>query len=129
MTEQQNNMLITHDNKIGVLELEHEMLEDKMNKLEDKWDVIQDMASSVKLLAQRVGYIEGNFSEMNKKMDTLSNTFSETERKFAGRITENEYRPYKETYDAVKSLKTSTIINVVEFIIIGVLGALVFFGK
>lgn len=104
-------------------------LEDRIGKLEEKWDAIYKMASSIELLAQRLGYVERNVSGIDKKLDNLYNTFNETDKRVTNRIIDAEYRPYKETHDAYSGIKVSLVTSALSFVICGILGAIMLFGK
>lgn len=104
-------------------------VEERLANLEGKWDAIYKMASSIELLAQRVGYIEHNIGEQNKKLDALSNTFNETEKRVTNRISDAECRPYKDSYATLSGIKASVITSILSLIACGILGAVVIFGK
>lgn len=104
-------------------------LEDELKQLQDEQKAIYKIATSVELIAQRVGHIEEKVSDTNMKVDAQARAWQETEQKLRERVENAANQPYKNTADNVNKIKVAIITAICAALASGLVAAIIAAAK
>lgn len=102
-------------------------LEEEVKALKKEQAAIYEIASSVKVLVERVGYIEGKVDETSKKIDNQTEQWRLAESKLSERISDTSTERDRKTAESVDSIKLAVITALLTAIATGLLTTLLHF--
>ena len=104
-------------------------LEDDVKEIKEENKAIYKIATSVEVMAEKLGNIEDKVDETNRKVDETAKAQRATEARFMERIENVENRPANQIAKNVNAIKLAAITTGVTFLITGALAALIHFAK
>ena len=84
-------------------------IEKDIENIKGDQKAIYKIATSIEVMAERVGHIEEKVDETGKKVDAQTEAWRETEKRLTEKIQEAENRPNVETAKNVSSVKLAVI--------------------
>lgn len=105
MTDQERIMLIETDQRAKSNSHRLDNAEAEIRDIKNDQKAIYKIATSVEVIAQRLGTIEATVSDTREKVEEQGRALQETDRKLTEKISEVENAPSKQTahnYNAVK---------------------------
>ena len=90
---------------------------------------IYKIATSVEVMAEKLGNIEDKVDETKRKVDETAEAQRASEERLLQRVSNVENAPAKQTANNVNSIRLSIVTAVVTFLVTGVAAALVYFAK
>lgn len=100
-----------------------------LEKIKEENKAIYRIATSVEVMAEKLGNIEDKVDETKRKVDETAEAQRISEKRFLQRIAEIENAPAGQTARNVNEVKIKVVTAVVTFLITGVLGVLIYFAK
>ena len=100
-----------------------------LEKIKEENKAIYRIATSVEVMAEKLGNIEDKVDETKRKVDETAEAQRISEKRFLQRIAEIENAPAGQTARNVNEVKLKVVTAVVTFLITGVLGVLIYFAK
>ncbi len=122
MTEAERIMLIETEQRSKANSHRIDALVKNLEKMNEENKAIYKIATSVEVMAEKLGSIEA-------KVDETAIAQHNSEEKFLQRIAEVENAPAVQTAKNVNEIRLRAITAVVTFIITGALGVLIYFAK
>lgn len=120
-----NERQIAHlTNEIHALREEHK---EDMTEIREKQEAVYDIASSVKVMAERIGSMNDVLHDTNKKVDGIAKAQIDSEEHLKKKISELENKPAKEALETSKKIRMEIILIIVSFLVGGVLAKLISF--
>lgn len=129
MTETERIMLIETEQRSKSNSHRINGLEKDIEKMKEENKAIYKIATSVEVMAEKLGNIEDKVDETNRKVDETAKAQRASEERFLRRVAEIENAPAAQTAKNVNEIKIKIITAVATFLITGVLGALIYFAK
>lgn len=129
MTEQETVMLIETEQRSKSNAHRHDNMELELKEIQSEQKAIYKIATSVELIAQRVSNIEDKVDDTNRKVDSQTKAWQETERKLSEKVSETEAKPYRQIANNVNTVKVAIITCVCTLLVSGIIGAIVVFGR
>lgn len=129
MNEQEKVSLIETEQRSKSNAHRLDNMEAEIKEIKNDQKAIYSIATSVEVIAQRVTNIEAKVDDTNSKVDAQTKAWQETERKLTEKVTESENKPYKQLAGNVNSVKVAIITSICTFLVSGIIGALIAFGK
>lgn len=106
-----------------------ENIETEMKEMKNDNKAMYELATSVRVMAERQGNMEDKLDEISDKVDETSKAQKDTEVRFLQKINEVENKPNSLTADNVNKIKVSIITAIFTFLATGALGAIIYFAK
>lgn len=106
-----------------------ENIETEMKEMKNDNKAVYELATSVRVMAERQGNMEDKLDEISDKVDETSKAQKDTEVRFLQKINEVENKPNSLTADNVNKIKVSIITAIFTFLATGALGAIIYFAK
>ena len=106
-----------------------ENIEIEMKEMKNDNKAMYELATSVRVMAERQGNMEDKLDEISDKVDETSKAQKDTEVRFLQKINEVENKPNSLTADNVNKIKVSIITAIFTFLATGALGAIIYFVK
>ncbi len=100
-----------------------------IKEIKDENKAIYKIATSVEVMAEKLGNIEDKVDETNRKVDETSAAQRATEAKFLERIESIEQRPGNQAVKSANEIKTKVITAIITFLATGVLGSIIYFAN
>lgn len=129
MTEAERIILIESEQRAKSNSHRIDKLEEDMKEMKDENKAIYKIATSVEVMAEKLGNIEDKVDETNRKVDETARAQRATEERFMERIENVENRPANQIAKNVNEIKVKAITAVVTFLITGLLGSLIYFAN
>ncbi len=129
MTEAERIMLIETEQRSKANSHRIDALVKNLEKMNEENKAIYKIATSVEVIAEKLGSIEAKVDETKRKVDETAIAQHNSEEKFLQRIAEVENAPAVQTAKNVNEIRLRAITAVVTFIITGALGVLIYFAK
>ena len=104
-------------------------IENDISKMKEENKAIYRIATSVEVMAEKLGNIEDKVDETKHRVDETAEAQRISEKRFLQRIAEIENAPAGQTARNVNEVKIKVVTAVVTFLITGVLGVLIYFAK
>lgn len=104
-------------------------VETEMKEMKNDNKAMYELATSVRVMAERQGNMEDKLDEISDKVDETSKAQKDTEVRFLQKINEVENKPNSLTADNVNKIKVSIITAIFTFLATGALGAIIYFAK
>lgn len=99
-------------------------LEEEIKDIKSEQRAIYEIATSVKVLVERVGYIETKVDETSKKIDKQSAQWQKAENELSSRISETKAEKDHQTAENVDSVKIAVITAMCTALATGALSTL-----
>lgn len=125
MTEQEQVMLIETEQRSKSNMHRLDNVEADIREVKNEQKAIYSIATSVELIAQRVGNIETKVDDTRSKVEEQSKSWQETERRLTERANEIENKPLQQTASNVNAVRMAIITGVVTFLVTGMLAAVI----
>jgi hypothetical protein len=129
MTENERTLLIETEQRSKSNSHRLNRLEEDMRELKGENKAIYKIATSVEVMAEKLGNIEEKVDETNRKVDETAKTQRASEERFLQKVAEVESYPANQIAKNVNEIKVKAIIAIITFLITGALGALIYFAK
>ena len=129
MTEQETVMLIETEQRSKSNAHRLDNMELELKEIQSEQKAIYKIATSVELITQRVSNIEDKVDDTNRKVDSQTKAWQETERKLSEKVSETEAKPYRQLANNVNTVKVAIITCVCTLLVSGIIGAIVVFGR
>lgn len=100
-----------------------------IKEIKDENKAIYKIATSVEVMAEKLGNIEDKVDETNRKVDETSAAQRATEARFLERIETIEKRPGNQAVKSANEIKTKVITAIITFLATGVLGSIIYFAN
>ena len=126
---EQDTMLIEANQRTINNERRISELEADIKEIRNDQKAIYQIATSVEVMAQRIGNIEEKVVDTNQKVDAQAQAWQETEKKLADKISDVEMNPIKETAGNINSVKMAIITSICSLLASGAVGCLIAFTK
>ena len=99
-------------------------LEEEIKDMKSEQKAIYEIATSVKVLVERVGYIEEKVDETSSKIDKQSEQWRKAESELSARISETKTEKDHQTAESVDHVKLAVITAVCTALATGLLSTL-----
>lgn len=129
MTENERIILIETEQRSKSNTHRLDEMETSIREIQKENKAIYKIASSVEVMAEKLGNIEDKIDETKRKVDETARAQAASEKKFLERISEVENAPAIQTAKNVNDIKLKIAMTVAGFLITGMLGALIYFVK
>ena len=129
MTDNERVILIETEQRSRSNSHRLDTIETDIREVKKENKAIYEIASSVKVMAEKLGNIEDKIDETKRKVDETAKAQLASEKKFLERIAAVEKAPAMQTAQNVNKIKLSVVSTTVGFLITGILGALIYFAK
>ncbi|MDO4562232.1 MAG: hypothetical protein Q4C12_00200 [Clostridia bacterium] len=104
-------------------------LEKDMKEMKEDNKAIYKIATSVEVMAEKLGNIEEKVDETNRKVDETAKAQRISEDRFLQRVADIEGQPAIQLQKNVNEIKVKVITAIITFLVTGALGALIYFAK
>ena len=104
-------------------------VQNSIDKMKEENKAIYKIATSVEVMAEKLGNIEDKVDETKRKVDETAEAQRASEERLLQRVSDVENAPAKQTASNVNSIRLSIVTAVVTFLVTGVAAALVYFAK
>ena len=104
-----------------------DIIEEELKGIKSEQRAIYEIASSVKVLVERVGHIESKVDDTSRKIDEQTANWHKAEEKLSERITKNAIENDHKTAENVNALKLAIITALCTALATGVLTTLLHF--
>lgn len=129
MTDAERIILIESEQRSKSNSHRIDTLEGEIKEIKEENKAIYKIATSVEVMAEKLGNIEDKVDETNRKVDETAKAQHATEERFLERIEDIENRPANQVAKNVNEIKVKAITAIITFLITGALGALIYFVK
>lgn len=129
MTENERIMLIETEQRSKANSHRLDNIQNSIDKMKEENKAIYKIATSVEVMAEKLGNIEDKVDETKRKVDETAETQRASEERLLQRVSDVENAPAKQTASNVNSIRLSIVTAVVTFLVTGVAAALVYFAK
>lgn len=129
MTENERIILIETEQRSKANSHRLDNVQNSIDKMKDENKAIYKIATSVEVMAEKLGNIEDKVDETKRKVDETAEAQRASEEKLLQRVSDVENAPAKQTASNVNSVRLSIVTAVVTFLVTGVAAALVYFAK
>ena len=104
-------------------------VQNSIDKMKEENKAIYKIATSVEVMAEKLGNIEDKVDETKRKVDETAEAQRASEERLLQRVSDVENAPAKQTANNINSIRVSIVTAVVTFLVTGVAAALVYFAK
>ena len=129
MTENERIMLIETEQRSKANSHRLDSVQNSIDKMKEENKAIYKIATSVEVMAEKLGNIEDKVDETKRKVDETAEAQHASEERLLQRVSNVENAPAKQTANNVNSIRLSIVTAVVTFLVTGVAAALVYFAK
>ncbi len=129
MTENERIMLIETEQRSKANSHRLDSVQNSIDKMKEENKAIYKIATSVEVMAEKLGNIEDKVDETKRKVDETAEAQRASEERLLQRVSDVENAPAKQTASNVNSIRLSIVTAVVTFLVTGVAAALVYFAK
>ena len=129
MTENERIMLIETEQRSKANSHRLDSVQNSIDKMKEENKAIYKIATSVEVMAEKLGNIEDKVDETKRKVDETAAAQRASEERLLQRVSDVENAPAKQTANNVNSIRLSIVTAVVTFLVTGVAAALVYFAK
>lgn len=129
MTENERIMLIETEQRSKANSHRLDSVQNSIDKMKEENKAIYKIATSVEVMAEKLGNIEDKIDETKRKVDETAEAQRASEERLLQRVSDVENAPAKQTANNVNSIRLSIVTAVVTFLVTGVAAALVYFAK
>ena len=129
MTENERIMLIETEQRSKANSYRLDSVQNSIDKMKEENKAIYKIATSVEVMAEKLGNIEDKIDETKRKVDETAEAQRASEERLLQRVSNVENAPAKQTANNVNSIRLSIVTAVVTFLVTGVAAALVYFAK
>ena len=129
MTENERIMLIETEQRSKANSHRLDSIQNSIDKMKEENKAIYKIATSVEVMAEKLGNIEDKVDETKRKVDETAEAQRASEERLLQRVSDVENAPAKQTANNVNSIRLSIVTAVVTFLVTGVAAALVYFTK
>lgn len=129
MTENERIMLIETEQRSKANSHRLDSVQNSIDKMKEENKAIYKIATSVEVMAEKLGNIEDKVDETKRKVDETAEAQRASEERLLQRVSNVENAPAKQTANNVNSIRLSIVTAVVTFLVTGVAAALVYFAK
>lgn len=129
MTENERIMLIETEQRSKANSHRLDSVQNSIDKMKEENRAIYKIATSVEVMAEKLGNIEDKVDETKRKVDETAEAQRASEERLLQRVSDVENAPAKQTANDVNSIRLSIVTAVVTFLVTGVAAALVYFTK
>ena len=129
MTENERIMLIETEQRSKANSYRLDSVQNSIDKMKEENKAIYKIATSVEVMAEKLGNIEDKVDETKRKVDETAEAQRASEERLLQRVSDVENAPAKQTANNVNSIRLSIVTAVVTFLVTGVAAALVYFAK
>ena len=129
MTENERIMLIETEQRSKANSHRLDSVQNSIDKMKEENKAIYKIATSVEVMAEKLGNIEDKVDETKRKVDETAEAQRASEERLLQRVSDVENAPSKQTANNVNSIRLSIVTAVVTFLVTGVAAALVYFVK
>lgn len=129
MTENERIMLIETEQRSKANSHRLDSVQNSIDKMKEENKAIYKIATSVEVMAEKLGNIEDKVDETKRKVDETAEAQRASEERLLQRVSDVENAPAKQTASNVNSVRLSIVTAVVTFLVTGVATALVYFAK
>lgn len=129
MTENERIMLIETEQRSKANSYRLDSVQNSIDKMKEENKAIYKIATSVEVMAEKLGNIEDKVDETKRKVDETAEAQRASEERLLQRVSDVENAPAKQTANNVNSIRLSIVTAVVTFLVTGVAAALVYFTK
>lgn len=129
MTENERIMLIETEQRSKANSHRLDSVQNSIDKMKEENKAIYKIATSVEVMAEKLGNIEDKVDETKRKVDETAEAQRASEERLLQRVSDVENAPAKQTANNVNSIRLSIVTAVVTFLVTGVAAALVYFAK
>lgn len=129
MTENERIMLIETEQRSKANSHRLDSVQNSIDKMKEENKAIYKIATSVEVMAEKLGNIEDKVDETKRKVDETAEAQRASEERLLQRVSDVENAPAKQTANNVNSIRLSIVTAVVTFLVTGVAAALVYFTK
>ena len=129
MTENERIMLIETEQRSKANSHRLDSVQNSIDKMKEENKAIYKIATSVEVMAEKLGNIEDKVDETKRKVDETAEAQRASEERLLQRVSNVENAPAKQTANNVNSIRLSIVTAVVTFLVTGVAAALVYFTK
>ena len=129
MTENERIILIETEQRSKANSHRLDSVQNSIDKMKEENKAIYKIATSVEVMAEKLGNIEDKVDETKRKVDETAEAQRASEERLLQRVSNVENAPAKQTANNVNSIRLSIVTAVVTFLVTGVAAALVYFAK
>lgn len=129
MTDNDKTILIETEQRSKSNSHRIDNLEIDLKEMKEENKAIYKIATSVEVMATKLGNIEDKVDETNRKVDETAKAQRVAEERFLQKVTEVENRPAIQMAKNVNEIKVKAITAIITFLITGGLGAIIYFAK
>ena len=129
MTENERIMLIETEQRSKANSHRLDSVQNSIDKMKEENKAIYKIATSVEVMAEKLGNIEDKVDETKRKVDETAEAQRASEERLLQRVSDVENAPAKQTANNINSIRVSIVTAVVTFLVTGVAATLVYFAK
>lgn len=129
MTENERIILIETEQRSKANSHRIDGVKNEIDKMKEENKAIYKIATSVEVMAEKLGNIEDKVDETKRRVDETAEAQKASEKRLLQRVSEVENAPAVQTSKNMNEVRVRIITSVVTFLITGVLGALIYFAK
>ena len=129
MTGNERIMLIETEQRSKANSHRLDSVQNSIDKMKEENKAIYKIATSVEVMAEKLGNIEDEVDETKRRVDETAEAQRASEERLLQRVSDVENAPAKQTASNVNSIRLSIVTAVVTFLVTGVAAALVYFAK
>lgn len=129
MTENERIILIETEQRSKANSHRIDGVKNEIDKMKEENKAIYKIATSVEVMAEKLGNIEDKVDETKRRVDETAEAQKASEKRLLQRVSEVENAPAIQTSKNMNEVRVRIVTSVVTFLITGVLGALIYFAK
>ncbi|MBQ7718763.1 MAG: hypothetical protein IJT38_05630 [Clostridia bacterium] len=129
MTENERTMLIETEQRSKSNSHRIDSIEEDIKEMKEENKAIYRIATSVEVMAEKLGNIEEKVDETKRKVDETAKAQRATEDRFLQRVAEIENAPAVQTAKNINEIKVKVITAIITFLVTGILGSIIYFAK
>ena len=129
MTDDEKTILIETEQRSKSNAHRLDKIENEIKDLNEENKAIYKIATSVEVMAEKIGNIDNKVNEISRKVDETSDAQKESENRFLQQISNIENAPAKQVAKNVNSIRLAIATSVITFIITGLLATLIHFVR
>ena len=129
MTEKERTILIETEQRSKSNSHRIDDIEEDIKEMKEENKAIYRIATSVEVMAEKLGNIEEKVDETKRKVDETAKAQRATEDRFLQRVAEIENAPAVQTAKNINEIKVKVITAIITFLVTGILGSIIYFAK
>ena len=129
MTEAERTILIETEQRSKSNSHRIDSIEEDIKEMKEENKAIYRIATSVEVMAEKLGNIEEKVDETKRKVDETAKAQRATEDRFLQRVAEIENAPAVQTAKNINEIKVKVITAIITFLVTGILGSIIYFAK